>query len=258
VFHLAPTHLGWGTQRQFYSSVQGPPRVETLTVGALGRGLLRVDEQLPIEFQMGSLQQPLQPGMLLRFGSLEFMSLDGSYDMVLLPPQRGSDNDGRQPARWRRTWRRLPPVAEEQHPGLSRRLPRRRRRRRGNRGQAEGDISSAVERVYDAGTPAGDMSGVALAPGTTTSVVSPQHANPKRTDDASTLAEDLLGVSLVPEITVRSVPDATSSSSIDREVPSVFHPMPFRFSFDPPRDPASVSAFIKAYPNLLGYHMWST
>jgi hypothetical protein len=55
-----------------------------------------------------------------------------------------------------------------------------------------------------------------------------------------------------------AVPDATSSSSIDREVPSVFHPMPFRFSFDPPSDPASVSAFIKAYPNLPGYHMWST
>jgi hypothetical protein len=34
--------------------------------------------------------------------------------------------------------------------------------------------------------------------------------------------------------------------------------MPFRFSFDPPSDPASVSAFVKAYPNLLGYHMWST
>jgi hypothetical protein len=34
---------------------------------------------------MGSLQQPLQPGTVLRFGSLEFMSLDGSYDMVLLP-----------------------------------------------------------------------------------------------------------------------------------------------------------------------------
>jgi hypothetical protein len=29
VFRLAPTHLGWGTQRQFYSSVQGPPGVET-------------------------------------------------------------------------------------------------------------------------------------------------------------------------------------------------------------------------------------
>jgi hypothetical protein len=34
--------------------------------------------------------------------------------------------------------------------------------------------------------------------------------------------------------------------------------VPFRFSFDPPSDPASVSAFVKAYPNLLGYHMWSS
>jgi hypothetical protein len=102
------------------------------------------------------------------------------------------------------------------------------------------------------------MSGVVLAPETTMSVVSPQHANPKRTDDASTLVEDLLGVSLVPEITVQSVPDATSPPSIDQEVSSVFHPVPFRFSFDPPSDPASVSAFVKAYPNLLGYHMWSS
>jgi hypothetical protein len=220
--------------------------------------MLRIDEQLSVEFQMGSLQQPLQPGTLLRFGSLEFMSLDGSYDMVLLPPQRDSDNDGRQLARRWRTRRRLPSVAEEQHPGLSRHLPRRRRRRRGNRGQAGDGISSAVERVDDAGTPARDMLGVVLAPETTTSVVSPQHANPKRTDDASTLTKDLLGVSLVAEITVQSVPDATSSPSIDREVPSVFHPVPFRFSFDPPSDPALVSAFVKAYPNLLGYHMWST
>jgi hypothetical protein len=50
VFHLAPTHLGWDMQRQIYSSVQGPPGVETLTVGAPGRGLLRVNEQLPVEF----------------------------------------------------------------------------------------------------------------------------------------------------------------------------------------------------------------
>jgi hypothetical protein len=57
---------------------------------------------------------------------------------------------------------------------------------------------------------------------------------------------------------VQSVPDATSSPSVDQEVPSVFHPVPFRFSFDPPSDPASVDAFIKAYPNLPGYHMWST
>jgi hypothetical protein len=149
-------------------------------------------------------------------------------------------------------------MAEEQHPGLSRRLPHRRRRRRGNRGQAGGGTLLAVERVDDAGAPAGDTSGVDLAPETTTSDVSPQHANPKRTDDASTLVKGLLGVSLVPDITVQSVPDATSSPSIDREVPSVFHPVPFRFSFDPPSDSATVSAFIKAYPNLPGYHMWST
>jgi hypothetical protein len=186
------------------------------------------------------------------------MSLDGSYDMVLLPPPRDSDNGGRQPARRRRTRRRLPPMAEEQHPGLSHHLPRRRRRRRGNRGQAGGGTSSDVERVDDAGAPAGDTSGVDLAPETKTSAVSPQHANLKRTDDASTLAKDLLGVSLVPEITVQSIPYATSSSSVDQEVPSVLHPVPFRFSFDPPSDPASVDAFIKAYPNLLGYHMWST
>jgi hypothetical protein len=116
----------------------------------------------------------------------------------------------------------------------------------------------AVEQVDNAGAPAGDMSGVDLASETKTSVVSPQHANPKRTDDASTLAKDLLGVSLVPEITVQSVPDATSSPSVDQEVPSIFHPVSFRFSFDPPSDPASVDAFIKAYPNLPGYHMWST
>ena len=116
----------------------------------------------------------------------------------------------------------------------------------------------AVERVDDVGAPAGDTSGVDLASETKTSVVYPQHANPKRTDDASTLAKDLLGVSLVPEITVSSVPDATLSPFVDQEVPSVFHPVPFKFNFDRPSDPASVSAFVKAYPNLLGYHMWST
>jgi hypothetical protein len=51
-----------------YSSVQGPPRVKTPTVGAPGRGLLHVDEQLPVKFQMGSLQQPLQPGTLSVLG----------------------------------------------------------------------------------------------------------------------------------------------------------------------------------------------
>jgi hypothetical protein len=206
---------------------------------------------------MGSLQQPLQPGTVLRFGSLEFMSLDGSYDMILLPLPRDNDNGGRQPARRRRNRRRLPRVTEEQHPGLSRHLPRRRRRRRGRHGQAGGGTSSAVERVDGASAPTGDTSGVDLASETKTSVVSPQHANPKQTDDASTLAKDLLGVSLVPEIMVQSIPDATSSPSVDQEVPSVSYPMSFRFSCDPPSDPASVDAFIKAYPNLPGYHMRS-
>jgi hypothetical protein len=68
----------------------------------------------------------------------------------------------------------------------------------------------------------------------------------------------LLGVSLVLEITVQSVSDATPSPSVDQEVPSVFHPVPFRFSFDLPSDPASVDTFIKAYSNPPGYHMWST
>jgi hypothetical protein len=102
VFRLAPTHLGWDTQRQFTRRSRDPPGVETPTVGAPGRGLLRVDEQLPVKLQMGSLQQPLQPGTVLRFGSLEFMSLDGRYDMILLPPPRDNDNGDRQPARrWR-------------------------------------------------------------------------------------------------------------------------------------------------------------
>jgi hypothetical protein len=207
---------------------------------------------------MGSFQQPLQPGTVLPFGNLEFMSLDGSYDMVLLPSQHGN-NDGRRLARRRRARRRLPPAVEEEHPGLPRHPPCR-RRRRGNRGQAGGDTSSAVgpEQVDDASTPAGDMSGVVLAPETTTGVASQQRANPKRTNDASTLTKDLLGVSLVPEITVQSIPDVTSPPSINQEVPSIFHPVPFRFSFDPPNDPASVSAFVRAYPDLPGYHLWST
>jgi hypothetical protein len=122
---------------------------------------------------------------MLRFGSLEFMSLDGSYDMILLPPPRDSDNGGRQPASRRRNRQRLPHMAEEQHPGLSRHLRHRQRRRRGNHGQAGGGTSSVVEQVDDAGAPARDTSGFDLASKTRTSAVSPQHANPKQTNDAS-------------------------------------------------------------------------
>jgi hypothetical protein len=185
------------------------------------------------------------------------MSLDGSYDMILLPPPHDSDNGGRQPARWRRNQRRLPHMAEEQHLGLSRRLPRRRRRRRGNQGQAGGSTSSAVERVDGAGAPTRDTSGVDLASETKTGAVSPQHANSKRTDDVSTLARDLLGVTLVPETTVQSAPDATSSPPVDQEVPTDSHLVPFGFSLDPPSDFASVEAFIEACPNPPGYGMRS-
>jgi hypothetical protein len=185
------------------------------------------------------------------------MSPDGSYDMVLLSPQH-DNNDGHRLARRRRTRRRLPPVAEEEHPGLPRHPPR--RRRRSNHGQARGGTLLAVrpERVDDADTPVGDMSGIILAPETTTGVASQQRANPRRTNDASTLARDLLGISLAPEITAHSVPNATSPPSINQEVPSISHPVPFRFSFDPPSYPTSANAFARAYPDLPGYHMWST
>jgi hypothetical protein len=101
---------------------------------------------------MDNLQQPLQPGMVLRFGSLEFMSLDGSYDMILLPPQHDS-NDGRRLARQRQNRQRPLPGVEEGHSGLPHHPPRRRRRRRGNHGHAGDSASSAVgpERVDGAG-----------------------------------------------------------------------------------------------------------
>jgi hypothetical protein len=56
---------------------------------------------------------------------------------------------------------------------------------------------------------------------------------------------------------VQSVPDATSSPPVDQEVSSISCSMPLGFSYDPPSDPASVDAFIKACPNPPGYHMRS-
>jgi hypothetical protein len=162
-----------GARDDIYSSAQGPLGLETPTVGAPGRGLLRVDEQLPVKLQMGSLQQPLQPGTVLYFGSLEFMSLDGSYDMILIPPPSDSGNGGRQSACRRRNRRRLPRVVEEQPSSSSRPLPCRRRGRRGNQGQEGGSASSAVERVGSAGTPTGGAPGIDFALETKTSAVSP-------------------------------------------------------------------------------------
>jgi hypothetical protein len=104
---------------------------------------------------MGSLQQTLRPGTVLRFRSLEFMSLDGGYDMILIPPLGDSGNGGRQPARRRRNRRRLPRGVEEQPSSSPRPLPHQRRRRRGNQGQAGGSTSSTVERVDGPSAPTG-------------------------------------------------------------------------------------------------------
>jgi hypothetical protein len=248
---------GLGHAATLHSSAQGPPGLETPTVGAPGRGLLRVDEQLPVKLQMGSLQQPLRPGMVLHFGSLEFMSLDGSYDMILFPPPGDSDNGGRQSTRRRRDRRRLPCVVEEQPSSSPHPLPRRWRRRRGNQGLAGGGASSAVERVDNASTPTGGAPGIDLALETKTSAVSPRHASPEQTDDASTLAKGLLGVALVPETTVQSVPDVASSPPVDQEVPTDSHSTPFGFSLDPPSGSALADALAEANPNPLGFRMRS-
>jgi hypothetical protein len=146
---------------------------------------------------------------------------------------------------------------EEQHLSSPRPLPRRRRRRRGNQGQAGGGTSSAVEQVDGAGAPMGGATGIDLASKTKMSVVSPQRANPKRTDDASTLVKGLLGITLVPETTVQSVPDVTSSPPVDQEVPTDSHLMPFRFSLDLPSDFALADALVEANPNPLGFRMRS-
>jgi hypothetical protein len=185
------------------------------------------------------------------------MSLDGSYDMILIPPPCDSDNGGRQPTRRRRNRRRLPRVVEEQHSSSPRPLPRRRRRRRGNQGQVGGGPSSAVEQVGGADAPTEGVSGIDLAFETKTSAVSPQHTNSEQTDDASTLAKGLLGVTLVPETTVQSVLDVTSSPPVDQEVPTDSHLTPLGFSLDPPSGFASADALVEASPNPLGYRMRS-
>jgi hypothetical protein len=100
-------------------------------------------------------------------------------------------------------------------------------------------------------------SGIDLASETKTSAASPQHANLKQTHDASTPAKDMLGVTLVPETTVQSVPDATSSPTDDRKVPTDSHLVPFGFGLDPPSDSASVSTLLEASPNPLGYRVRS-
>jgi hypothetical protein len=206
---------------------------------------------------MGSLQQPFQSGTVLHFGSLEFMSLDGSYDMILLPPPCDSDNGGRQPAAgggiddvfpawWKNNIRAHPVLSPADG---------------GGGGATKAKQEAAPRRLSSESTaPApqrGGTSGIDLASETKTSVVSPQHANSKQTDDASTLAKGLLGVTLVPETTVQSVPDVTSSPPVDQEVPIDSHLTPLGFSLDPPSDFALADALVEASPNPLGFRMRS-
>jgi hypothetical protein len=181
------------------------------------------------------------------------MSLDGSYDMILIPPPGGSGNGGRQSARRRRNRRRLPRAVEEQPSSSPRPLPRRRWGRRGNPGQAGGSASSAVERVDSASTSTGGAPGIDLALETKPSAISPRHANLEQTDDASALAKGLLDVTLVPKTTVQTVPEVTSSPPVDQEVPTDSHPTSFGFSLDPPSGFALAGALVGASPNPLGF-----
>jgi hypothetical protein len=206
---------------------------------------------------MGSLQQPLRPGTVLRFGSLEFMSFDGSYDMILLPPPRDNDNGGRHPARRRRNRRHLPRAVEEQHSSSPRPLPRQRRRRRGNQGHAGGRASSAVERIDVPSAPTEGTPGVNLAFETKASAVPPRHTNPEQVDDAGALAESLQDVALVPEMTVQPVPDVTTSLRVDQKVLTNSHPTSFRLGLNPPSDLALAGALIEASATPLGFRMRS-
>jgi hypothetical protein len=74
-------------------------------------------------------------------------------------------------------------------------------------------------------------------------------------DDTDTLAKGLLDVTLVPETTVQSVPDVTSSPSVDQEVLTDSHLTPFEFSLNPPSGLALADALVEASPNPLGYRV---
>jgi hypothetical protein len=56
---------------------------------------------------------------------------------------------------------------------------------------------------------------------------------------------------------VQSVPDATSSPTVDRKVPINSHLVSFGFGLDPPSDSTSVSTLLEASPNPLGYRVRS-
>jgi hypothetical protein len=84
-------HTIWISYAQTLIHLSGlGPLVQTSTVGTPGRGGLRIAATIPCEFRMVT---PLHLGMVIWFGSLEFMSLGYDYDMVLLLPRAPSDSD---------------------------------------------------------------------------------------------------------------------------------------------------------------------
>jgi hypothetical protein len=62
VFHLASTHLGRDTQHQIHWSVEGPRGSKTSTVGAPGRGSLRVGNTFPLSSRWIIFSNLFDPG----------------------------------------------------------------------------------------------------------------------------------------------------------------------------------------------------
>jgi hypothetical protein len=92
---------------------------------------------------MASFHHPLSLGTVIRFGSLEFMSLGIEYDMVLLPP------------------------APLEHPS-ARSRPCRRRQRQNNRNRvAHGTpcLGEAPRPIDDIDSLARDLAGISVTPG---------------------------------------------------------------------------------------------
>jgi hypothetical protein len=186
------------------------------------------------------------------------MSLDSSYDMILLPPPRDSDNGGGQPTRWRRNRRRLSRMGEGQLSSSPHPLPRhRRRRKRGNQGRAGGCAPTVVEQTDIPGAPTEDAPSVALAFEAKASSIPPQHDDPKQVDDASTLTEGLQDVALVPKTAARSTLDVASSLLVDKKVPTAPHLSLFRLDLNTPGDLALAGTHIEASATSLGFRVRS-
>jgi hypothetical protein len=78
-----------------------------------------------------------------------------------------------------------------------------------------------------------------------------------RVDNAGSLAGNLSAVSPAWEtttVTRVASPTTPPTPPADQEVGMVFHPIPFRFSFDPPGHSASVSTYASTYTDLPRHH----